>query len=148
LDAQTSELAADLDRAAVTRAVATGHRRLPRELRGGGEPPHGFEHRLRTASEHVPFRWDQLGDESRLDAHFGIRHERGRLRVPIAAKPEHRLRPPQLLRQVRERRDSDAASHQERPLYVEAETVSEGPEDRERVSRLERGERARAGADD
>src|SRR5881396_3315370 len=34
-DAQTLELSADLDRAAVARAEAAGHRRLPRELSVG-----------------------------------------------------------------------------------------------------------------
>src|SRR6185295_5074213 len=42
--AQPLQLAVDLDRAAVARAVAAGHRRLPRELRVGGERADGLEH--------------------------------------------------------------------------------------------------------
>src|SRR5919198_1950268 len=51
--AQPLELAADLDRAPVAGAVPAGHRRLPGELRTGGDAPHRLEHRLRPAGEHV-----------------------------------------------------------------------------------------------
>src|SRR6187397_327362 len=39
--AESFQFAADLDDAAVARAVPAGHRRLPRELRVGCELPHG-----------------------------------------------------------------------------------------------------------
>src|SRR4029453_17083248 len=50
--AESLQLAVDLDRAAVARAVATCHRRLPRELRVGRERADGLEHRFRTAGQH------------------------------------------------------------------------------------------------
>src|SRR5439155_9726869 len=51
--AQTLQLAVDLDRAAVARAVAARHRRFPRELCARHEPAQRVEHRLRPAREHV-----------------------------------------------------------------------------------------------
>src|SRR5207237_2225377 len=53
LDAEPPELAVDLDGAAVARAVPARHRRLPRELRVGREPPQRLEHRLRAAGQDV-----------------------------------------------------------------------------------------------
>src|SRR5919201_871875 len=50
-DAEALPGAVDLDRAAVTGAVAARHRRLPGELRVGGERPHCLQHRLRSAGE-------------------------------------------------------------------------------------------------
>src|SRR5207302_6407417 len=45
LDAQPFELAVDLHRAAVARAVAAGHRRFPRQLGVRREPTDSLEHR-------------------------------------------------------------------------------------------------------
>src|SRR5438132_2866013 len=62
----------DLDRAAVAGAVPARHRRLPRELRSRADPPHGLQHRLRPAREHVePFQAtlcykDRVDDDLRL----------------------------------------------------------------------------------
>src|SRR5207248_5722802 len=84
--AQTLQLAVDLDRAAVARAVAARHRRLPRELRSGCEPADGLEHRLRAAGEHVHSIRDQLGDQGRLDADLCVRQQLGRLGVPVGTK--------------------------------------------------------------
>src|SRR5712692_11837675 len=53
LDAQPLELALDLDRAAVARAVAAGHRRLPGQLGGGCQRAHRTEHRLGPAGQNV-----------------------------------------------------------------------------------------------
>src|ERR671930_512860 len=53
LHAKTSELAVDLDHAAVAGTVTARHRRLPGELRIGNEVPHSNEHRLRPAGEDV-----------------------------------------------------------------------------------------------
>src|SRR5213596_2263109 len=61
LHTQSSELAADLDRAAVAGAVAARHRRLPRELRMRCEVPDGLQHRLGPAGEHVVAGGHDLG---------------------------------------------------------------------------------------
>ena len=52
-DAEALQLAVDLDGAAVARAVAARHRRLPRELRAGAVRGDRVQHRLRPAREHV-----------------------------------------------------------------------------------------------
>src|SRR6266545_5260457 len=147
VDTQTLELAVDLDRAPVTRSVAAGHRRLPGQLSGGNELTDGGEHRLGPAREHVQPRRNELRHERRLDADLGVRHELGRLRVPVRAEAEDRRRPPERLRQVRQGRDPDAATDEERSLDLEAEAVAERAEDVELLSRLECRQCARAGAD-
>ncbi len=63
LDAQSLQLAVDLDHTAVAGAVAARHRCLPRELRARAERRDGLEHRLRAAGEDVAGRIDQLRDE-------------------------------------------------------------------------------------
>src|SRR5262249_17917538 len=67
-DAETLHDALDLDGAAVARAVAAGHRRLPGELRRRSDRTDRLEHRLRAAREHVEPRRDQLRHERRLYA--------------------------------------------------------------------------------
>src|SRR2546423_10039958 len=67
-DAQTLQLAVDLDRAAVASAVAARHGCLPRELRRGCEPADGLQHRLQAAGEHVHPLRDQLGQQGGLVA--------------------------------------------------------------------------------
>src|SRR4249919_3005729 len=54
-----------------------------------------------------------------------------------AAEPEHGRRVPERLREVRERRDADASTNQQRTRNVEIEAVAEGPEDVDRRSRSE-----------
>ena len=81
-DAEPLQAAVDLDDAAVARAVAARHRRLPGELRAGHELANRLEHRLRAAGEHVAgIVRQQLGDEGRLEHDLGVRHERRRLGV-------------------------------------------------------------------
>src|SRR5215210_6445442 len=126
LDAEPLQLAVQLDGAAIARAVAAGHRRLPGELGVRHELAQRGEHRLRTTGEHVV---TLVGQERRhvggFDAHLGAGEERGRLRVQLAAEAEKRWRAAELLREVWERRDSDSAADQERPLDVEVEAVPE-----------------------
>src|SRR5436305_2618510 len=62
-DTEPLQLAADLDRAAVTSAVAAGHRGFPGELRSRAAGGDRVQHRLRSAGEHVVPRCDQLRDE-------------------------------------------------------------------------------------
>ena len=53
LDAQSLQLAVDLDRTSIARSVSAGHRRLPGELCVGLEGPHRLEHRLGAAGQDV-----------------------------------------------------------------------------------------------
>src|SRR5437870_1536068 len=140
-------LALDLDRAPVARAVAAGHRRLPRELGRGRQPLDRLEHGLGATGEDVVAVADQLRDEHRLDRHLGLRHEHGRLGMPLAPEAEDCGRAAEHPGQVRERRDADATADEERALDVESEAVPERPEDGERVAGTKGTERARPGAD-
>src|SRR5207244_1968236 len=70
LHAEALQLAADLDGAPVTRAVAAGHRRFPGELRVRRQAADCLEHRRRAAGEDVDALGDQLRDERRIDAHL------------------------------------------------------------------------------
>ena len=65
--------------------------------------------------------------------------------MPVAAEAEDRRWVAELLREVRERRDADAAADEERLLDVEPVAVAERAEDVELVARLDRGQRARSG---
>ena len=67
--------------------------------------------------------------------------------MPLRPEAEHRRRRAERLREVRQRRDPDAAADEERPLDVEPEAVAERAEDVDRVAGLERGERLRPGPD-
>ena len=82
--------AVDLDDAAVARAVAARHRRLPGELRARGErrarPRASAPGRRRGRRSRARMR---LGDVRRLDHDLGVRDERRRLGVPAAAEAEH-----------------------------------------------------------
>ena len=139
--------AVELDDAAVAGAVAAGHRRLPRELRVGRERAHRLEHRLRarTPARRGPSGM-RLRDEHRVDHDLRVRDEHGRLGVMLAAEAEHGRRTVERLGEVRQRRDPDAAAHEQRPRHVEPEAVPERAEDRDLVAGLERGERLRARA--
>ena len=63
------------------------------------------------------------------------------------AKSEYRGRKAKRLREIRQRRDADAAADEQRPLDVEAEAVPERAEDVDRVTVLERAERLGAAPD-
>src|SRR4029453_8397457 len=125
LDAQTLELAADLDRTAVTRPVAACHRRFPREWCCRRPGPNGLEHRLRSAGEHVHAVRDQLRDQRGLDARLGIRDELRRPSVECRAEAEHRRRMRERLSKVRKRCDSDAAPDEEGALGGGAESLAD-----------------------
>ena len=62
-------------------------------------------------------------------------------------KPRIAGGPPSWSREVRERRDADAAADEERLLDVEPVAVAERAEDVELVARLDRGQRAGSGPD-
>src|ERR1700759_575185 len=79
LYAEALEVDVDLDDAAVTSAVAAGHRRLPGELRGRAERGDHREHRLRAAGEHVEAGLDQGRDENGVDRDLRAGKERSRL---------------------------------------------------------------------
>ena len=74
--------------------------------------------------------------------HLGVRHQRGRLRVPLRAEAEDRGRRAEPRGEVGQRRDPDAAADEKRPLDVEPEAVPERPEDVDRVAGLQRSESA------
>src|SRR4029453_10059674 len=69
-DPEPLQLATDLDRAAVARTVAAGHRGFPRELCFRCDGAHRFEHGLRPAREDVEAGRDQLCGERGLHAHL------------------------------------------------------------------------------
>ena len=77
LDAEPLPLAADLDGAAVTGAVAARHRGLPRELRGWSVLAHRLEHGLGPARQHV------------VSVRHGVRHA-----APGRPRPRRSARAP------------------------------------------------------
>ena len=90
----------------------------------------------------------QLGDEHRLDDDLGVRDERRRLGVHVAAEAEHRRRAAERLREVRQRRDADAAADEQRPRRRRGGSRCRAGRRRAISSpRLERAERPRARAD-
>jgi hypothetical protein len=108
----------------------------------------GLEHRLRTTGEDVArIVWEQLGDEARLDHDLGTRKELTGFGVVLAPKSDNCAWVAERFRQIRHRRDSNASCNEEWTVDVEVEAVSERAEDVDRVTRLERAERSRAGSD-
>jgi hypothetical protein len=84
------------------------------------------QHRLRSAREHVEAGLDQLRDEHGIDDDLGAGQECRSLSVLRAAEAEDDgRRPTELLGEIRERRDPDPASNQERTLDVEPVPVPE-----------------------
>src|SRR5439155_5945179 len=147
LDTQTLELAVDLHRAAVARAVAASHRRLPRQLCRGGERAHRLQHRLGPAGEDVHPCRDQLRHEGRLDAGLGVRYELSSLGVAIRAETEYGGRPLKRFRQVGQRSDPDSPTYEQRPLQVEIETVPERTEHVDGLAARELAEHRSPGPD-
>ncbi len=76
-----------------------------------------------------------------------MRHERRCLRVVRRPEPEQRRRAAEALGEVRERRNADPAAYEERSGDAEVEAVAERACDVDRITRLERGDRGRPGAD-
>ena len=127
-DAEPDVAAVARDDAAVAGAVAARHRRLVRELRAGHEHRQRVEHRLRPAGEHVAgLGRERVGDKRRVEDDRRVRDERRCLGVCVRAEAEDRGRRAEALREVRKRRDADAAADEERPLDVEVEARPSGP---------------------
>ncbi len=147
VDAEPAVVTVDLDDTAVAGAVPARHRSFPGELRTRNPCPEGFEHRFGTAGENVPgIGRNQLGDETRFNDDLGSRKETGGLGMALGAKAQNDGRMTQRRREVRHRRDSDAACDEKRPVNVQIEAVSERAENVNRVAGRERAERARARA--
>ena len=128
LEAEADVAAVARDDAAVAGAVAAGHRRLAGELRARHEALERVEHRLRAAGEDVARLGGQrLGDERRVEHDLRVRDERRGLGVVRGAEPEQRRRRAEPLREVRQRRDPDAAADEERPLDGEVVSLPERP---------------------
>ena len=132
----------ELDHAAVARAVAAGHRRLPRQLRARRRGATiassiGSGPQARTSPGSVGQR---VRDERRLEHD---RRRSARARPPQRARraeTEQRRRRAELLREVRQRRDSDPAADEQRPFDGEVESVAERAQDMDRVARPEPGD--------
>jgi hypothetical protein len=90
---------------------------------------------------------ERLGDEDRLDDDFGVGHECRRLGVPVTAEAEERGRGAELLREVWEGRDADAAADEQRALDLEAVAIPEGPVDVELIACFRRRQRPRSRSD-
>ena len=143
-DAETLQRSVDLDDAAVTRAVAAGHRRLPRELSARRNRSDRAEHRFRAARKDVHLRVDELGHENGINDDLGARKERRGFGVLGRTEAgDNARRAAKLLGEVREWRNTDPAADEKRSLDVESVAVPERPEDRDLVTGVERGDRLR-----
>ena len=89
----------------------------------------------------------QFGHEPRLDDDGGTGEKARSLRVSIGAEPEDRRRIAQRLREVRHRRDPDAACDEQRPLDIQVEAVAERAEHVDCIAGPEIAQRTRPRAD-
>src|SRR4029077_18030074 len=88
-----------------------------------------------------------VGDEDGVDDDLGVRDENRGLGVLGRPEAEDRGRMLERLREIREWRDPDPSTDEQRPRHVEAKAVPERAEDRDPVARLQLGNRLRSRAD-